>query len=191
MAQTGQQIADSRTGQRMIFLQTAQDTQGRPLKIEAYNPGPRGPEPEHVHPEQESTAEVLAGTLHFRVRGELRIVHAGEKIVIPANTPHTFWNAGAEEARAVHEFRPALRTEEFFETLFQMEEDGTLGENGIPSLMLISVLLPLFGREIRPTSPPWPILRALCWVLAPVARVRGLHRLVPNQPVRLPGPGAP
>jgi hypothetical protein len=42
-------------------------------------------------------------------------------------------------------------------------------------------MVPEFGDEIRPVSPPWPVLRAVAALLAPIARRRGYRP-------RLPGP---
>lgn len=180
MAHAGERIVNPRTGQEMLFRQTARDTDGALLRIESVNP-PRGPaEPEHVHPKQESSAEVLAGALHFSVRGKVRVVRAGEKIMIPPNTPHFFWNEGEQDARAIQEFRPATRTEHFFETLFDLAQDGKLDEQGMPSLLQMAVLIPAFGNEIRPTSPPWPLPRGMTWLLGPVARARGYQSVYPH-----------
>lgn len=188
MAHAGKEIINPRTGQRMIFLQTAKDTGGALLQIETVNP-PHGPaEPAHVHVRQESSAEVLAGVLHFRVRDDERVVRAGQKIVIPPNTPHSFWNGGEEEARAIQEFRPALRTEDFFETLFALARDGKLNDKGMPSLLQLAVMVPAFGEEIRPTSPPWPLLRAITWLLGPIARARGYRSVHPYNQTDVPSP---
>lgn len=169
----GDEIVNPRTGQRMIFRRTAGDTGGALLQIETVNP--RGPaEPEHVHPHQESSATVLAGTLHFRIRGRVQVVRVGETVVIPPNTPHYFWNEGEEEARAIQEFRPALRTEDFFETYFELARDGQLNARGIPpSLLHVAVLTAAFWDEIRVTRPPLPIQRLVAAILAPVGRRRG------------------
>ncbi len=180
MAQTGQEIVNPRTGQRMIFRRTARDTNGALLQIESFNP-PHGPaEPEHVHVRQESRAKVLSGTLHFRVRDRVRVVGQGQEIVIPLNTPHNFWNEGDEEAHTLQEFRPALRIEDFFVNLFGLAADGKLDERGMPSLMQIAVMSPAFGDEIRPTSPPWALIRVISWVLGPIARRRGYQSVYPK-----------
>jgi hypothetical protein len=42
------------------------------------------PEPEHVHPFQESGFEMLSGSLHFRIGSEECWVGAGQSIAIPA-----------------------------------------------------------------------------------------------------------
>ena len=101
MAKVGDEIVNPHTRQRMVFLETRTETGGQLLRIDSFNPASTPVEGEHVHPFQESGAEVITGSLRFRVGGEERSVKAGESITIPANTPHDFWNDGEEEAHAV------------------------------------------------------------------------------------------
>lgn len=172
MANIGDEIVNPRTGQRMRFVRTAAESGGAVLVVETVNP--HGPaEPEHVHPEQESTARILAGTLHFSIRGRTHTVPTGGKIVIPANIPHKFWNEGDEEAVATQEFRPALRIEDFFETYFGLARDGLLNAQGLPNPLRTAVLTRAFWREIRVTRPPAPVQRAFATLLGPLGRWRG------------------
>ncbi len=64
-----------------------------------------------------------------RAAGSERVLEAGEEIVVPSGTPHTFWNASqsGEELRHVVELRPALNSEGFFGTVFGLE--GTAGSS--------------------------------------------------------------
>jgi quercetin dioxygenase-like cupin family protein len=172
MANVGEAIVNPRTGQRMRFLRTAATSDGAVFEVETVNP--RGPaEPEHVHPEQESGARVVAGTLHFSIRGKTHVVPAGGAITIAANTPHNFWNAGAEEAVAVQFFRPALRIEDFFESYFGLARDGLLNAQGLPGLLRMAVMTQDFWREIRVTQPPAPVQRAFAALVSPLGRWRG------------------
>jgi len=170
MGHTEEEIHNPRTGQRMRFLETAADTDGALLRIESVNPPTAVAEPEHIHPVQESRAEVITGTL---VDGEERRLGPGEAITIPAGTPHYFANDGEEDAVSIQEFRPALGTADFFKTLFDLAECGKLDERGMPSLLTLALLGPAFANEIRATSPPWPVQRAAFALLAPIARLRG------------------
>ena len=154
MAKAGDEIFNPRTGQRMIFLETGTETNGELLRNESYNPPAGDAEPEHVHPFQESGAEVLSGSVSFRVGSEERSLKAGESITIPANTPHFFWNDGDEEAHFIGWFRPALKIDRFFESFFGLAQDGKLNEKGLPSFWQLAVMVPHFGDEIRLTSPP-------------------------------------
>src|SRR5215216_4141297 len=84
VAKAGDEIVNPRTGQRLVFLETGEENDGELVRIDSYNPPTGVPEPEHVHPFQESGAEVLSGSLRFSVGGEQRSVRAGESITIPA-----------------------------------------------------------------------------------------------------------
>jgi mannose-6-phosphate isomerase-like protein (cupin superfamily) len=167
------EIANPRTGQRMRFLLTSEDTDGELLRFETTNPPTDVPEPVHVHPRQETRAELLSGALRFVVDGEERRVGPGETIVIPAGVPHRFVNDGDEDAVAIQEARPALRTAEFFVTYFDLAARGEIDERGMPSLLRMAVLVPVFGDEMRVVSPPWPVQRTVFALLRPIARLRG------------------
>ncbi len=169
MAHEGQQISNPRTGQRMTFVELRDEQ----LRIDSVNPPTAEREPVHVHPKQESGAEVVSGSLVFEVAGEQRRLVAGETISVPVNTPHRFWNDGNEDAHSIQFFRPALDIASFFETMFALAAQDKLDAKGMPRPLQLAVMVPEFGSEIRPASPPWPVLRALTAVLGPIARLRG------------------
>jgi quercetin dioxygenase-like cupin family protein len=173
MTPAAREIFNPRTGQRMRFLRTAADTNGELLRIETTNPPTGVAEPLHVHPKQQTRAEVVSGTLRFVVHGRERRLGPGAAIEIPAGVAHHFCNDGDEDAVAIQEARPALRTQEFFETYFELARRGELDEHGKPSLLRFAILGPQFADEIRLVSPPWPLQRAACALLAPIARLRG------------------
>jgi quercetin dioxygenase-like cupin family protein len=143
------------------------------LRIDSVNPPTAEREPVHVHPRQESGAEVVSGSLVFEVAGDQRRLGAGETIRVLANAPHRFWNEGNEDARSIQFFRPALDIASFFETMFALAQDDKLDANGMPRPLQLAVMVPKFENEIPPASPPWPILRALTAILSPIARLRG------------------
>ncbi len=169
MASVGDEIGNPRTGQRMVFRTISPEL----LEIDTYNPPHAAVEPEHVHPRQESGARVLSGSLRFSVRGEERTVGSGESITIPAGTPHYFWNPGEGDARAIGFFKPSLKTASFFETFFALARDDKVDEQGMPKLLQLAVMVPAFQNEIRPTKPPWPLLKAMAALIGPFARLRG------------------
>ncbi len=173
MTAPSREIVNPRTGQVMRFLLTAAETNGELLRARTTNPAGRDAEPVHIHPRQESRAEVVAGTLRFVVDGIDRRLGPCETIRIPPGVPHRFVNDGGEDAVAIQEFRPALRTEQFFRIYFELAARGELDERGMPSLLRLAVLGPAFAEEIRVVSPPWPLQRAAYTVLGPIARLRG------------------
>ena len=163
------EIHNTRTGQTMRFVSQSPEL----LRIETVNPAHAPAEPLHVHPRQESSAEVVSGALRFVVDGTERRLGPGDKIVIPAGTPHNFRNDGDEDAVAIQEFRPALQIAEFFTAFFALADDDELDEKGMPSLLRMSVMAPRFSDEIRVVKPPWIVQRAVFALLRPVARLRG------------------
>ena len=112
-ALAGQEIVNPRTGQRMIFRTTADDSAGRELVIECWSPPESqgaSREPMHTHPNQEKRFEVIDGELTIMIDGRERVMRAGEEVTIGPREAHCFWNAGASEVHYWQEFRPALRS---------------------------------------------------------------------------------
>jgi hypothetical protein len=179
MADLNQTIVNPRTGQQMTFVEISPEL----LRIDSISPSRvDAREPGHVHPVQESGAEVLAGSLVFEVNGKERRVGSGESISIPADTPHRFWNDGEEDAHAIQFFRPALDTAAFFETFYALAQEGKLDDKGMPSILQLAVLVPEFSAELRPLRPPWAVLKALATVLGPLARARGYRGRIALEP---------
>jgi hypothetical protein len=115
----------------------------------------------------------MTGTLLFVVDGVEQRVGPGESVVILAGVPHNFVNDGDEDAVAIQEFRPALRSEEFFDAFFGLAARGELDERGMPSLLQFAVMGPAFADEIRVVRPPWFVQRTVFALLGPIARLRG------------------
>jgi Cupin domain len=170
MAHQRQVISNPRTGQKMTFVELTEDL----LRIDSVNPAAVAErEPLHTHPRQESGAEVSRGELVFEVEGVRQTVGPGDSITIPAGAVHRFWNEGLDDAHSTQTFRPALKTATFFELLFQLAAEDQLDAKGMPRLLQLAVMVPEFGEEIRPATPPWPVLRVLTALLGPIARARG------------------
>jgi quercetin dioxygenase-like cupin family protein len=173
MVQAGDEIMNPRTGQRMTFLKTRQDTHGEVLQIDCFSPPNGVKELEHIHPFQENRFEVLSGSMMFSVSGTKRQVNARETIAIPPKAPHFFWNESDQEVHYIQEFRPALRSEDFFETLFSLARKGKLNEQGTANPFLMAVVIPAFWNEIRVTNPPEFFQRVFFGALNPVGKLLG------------------
>ena len=61
--------------------------------------------------------------------------------------PHRFANDGDEDAVAIPEFRPALRTAEFFQRYFDLAQRGELDHQGKPTLLRCALLGSGFAAE--------------------------------------------
>ena len=183
MARAGD-VIEHLTGERFEFRKTAEDTGGELLRIEA-TVEPRGyAAAEHIHPRQEERFEILSGTIRYRVEGVERVAGAGEELVIPRGVNHVWENAGEDDLHMFIEFRPALRSEEFFESYFGLGQDGlTDPKTGLPNLIRMAVLLNEFREEIHLSRPPLLVQRIVFGTLALVGRLLGY-------PARYPYPYA-
>lgn len=112
---------------------------------------------------------MLSASLVFEVAGARRRVLAGEVITVAPGTAHRFWNDGEVEAHSIQVFPPALKIAEFFEALFGFAQRGELNDRGMPRLIALLALASRFGDEVRPVSPPWPVIRALAAIVGPIA----------------------
>jgi quercetin dioxygenase-like cupin family protein len=86
------------------------------LQMEASYGGTGQFPPKHYHPSQDEHFEVLEGTVRTIVDGEERSYEPGESFDIPASAVHQM--TADPPARVKWEVRPALRTAEFFETIY-------------------------------------------------------------------------
>lgn len=187
MARSGDIVEHPVTGERITFLETAGETDGEYVRSEL-RVQPHGfVAAPHIHPRQEETFEILSGTFTFVVDGEERQVRAGERVTVPVGTPHTWWNAGDEEGVAIVEFRPALNTEEFFESFFGLAQDGKVNpRTGLPNLLWLALITLRYHRDfVYVAKPPLSLQLAIFTPLAAVARLLG-YRLPYPYPYRRP-----
>lgn len=141
------------TGERIVFRKRSRDTGGELFEMTLYL-APRGfIAAPHVHPNQEERFVIAGAPVTFKVAGKERLYQPGEVAVVPAGTPHVWWNAGTEEAATLVQFRPALDTETFFETFFGLAADGKVGKNGLPNPLQMMVLARAYNREMQLPPP--------------------------------------
>jgi quercetin dioxygenase-like cupin family protein len=148
MVSAGDELVNPVSGERIVFLQTAADTDGRLLEMDDFWTRPGHRTPEHIHPEMQERWEVIAGSVCFRIAGVERTAGPGEVVVAAAGVPRMAWNPGAEPVHLRIQMRPARRWERFIERLFRLARDGHTDERGMPDPTLMIELLPEFPREI-------------------------------------------
>ena len=146
MTATGLTIESPKIGQTITFLQTAQDTDGEELVIEA-RMRPGAFMPPHRHLRQEETFEVLAGTGTFTVAGRKIVATAGERVRIAASVAHRFRNTSSDVVLVRATLRPAMRTEELFEQLFRLGAQGKVNKLGAPGPFTTMKLIREFRAE--------------------------------------------
>jgi mannose-6-phosphate isomerase-like protein (cupin superfamily) len=173
VARPGEEITNEAAGFKIRFRQTAADTAGDLLEMEAsYEPHSTEPV-EHLHPHQEERFEILGGRMRARIGDDERHYGKGEQLVVPAATPHAMWNDGEVETRTLWQVRPALTTERFFEDLASLCAEGRLDDNGTPGPLTGAALMRRYREEIRVTGLPGPLQTVLFPPLATAARLLG------------------
>jgi quercetin dioxygenase-like cupin family protein len=181
LARAGERLYNPIQGDWMVFRETTRDTGGELLSAELIV-SPHGDNPLHVHPHQEERFKALSGTLGIQIGDEHGKLGEGEEATVPPGTPHRWWNDDdQEEARVLVEFRPALNTEIYFETLYGSTRDGKIHENGPSFLLQHAVTLTGVNKgEIYRASPPVPVQKLLLAALAPVGRMLGYRDHYPK-----------
>jgi mannose-6-phosphate isomerase-like protein (cupin superfamily) len=116
-----------------VFVRTSQETDGELVEFEAFVRPTGFVASVHLHPHQEERFHVLHGTVGFKLHRSRIYVAPGERVTVPAGTPHKFWNAGDDEAHFVCEVRPALQFERLIETMFSFAADGKTNRKGMPN----------------------------------------------------------
>jgi hypothetical protein len=92
---------------------------------------------------------------------------------VEPDTPHRFWNAGADEVRFVCEIRPALQFESLLETMFALAADGKTTRKGMPNPLRLAVIARAHFDTVRLPFPPAWIQKAGLVLGDPVGRVLG------------------
>ncbi len=185
MINAGDAIENPVTGERIVFRKTARETNGEAVVIEAHVQPSGFVAAAHVHPHQEERFQVLRGSVGFRVGRKRSVAGPGERLTVPAGTPHAFWNAGDDEARFVCEVRPALQFEQLLETMFALAADGRTNRKGMPNPLRLAVIAQHHFEDVRLPFPPAWLQRLGLTLGAPIGRLFGYET------VYVPAAGTP
>lgn len=178
MAYVGKVIESPDT--KLVFLKTAKDTDGGLLSFEQFVQADHAPVPAHVRARQEERFVVLSGRMGVESGGHERVLEAGEEAVVPPGIPHTFRNAsrGGKFLHHTVELRPALRSEEFFETVFGLQRDGKLVAGKVPNPLMMAPVVVEYENWLA--GPPMILQKLLFPPLALLGRLLGYRASYPR-----------
>jgi quercetin dioxygenase-like cupin family protein len=173
MAYQNKVIVNPAVGLRIKFLQTANDTKGELLEMEAtYRAGSKEP-PQHYHPSQEEEFTIIRGEMRVRIDGELQVLRQGDSLRIPANKSHSMWNNSDGESTMNWKVRPALTTEYLLETFAGLAVDGKTDQKGTPKFLQIVLIANKYANVFRLSKPAYILQRIIFSMLAPFAYIAG------------------
>ena len=173
MIHAGDSIENPVTGERIVFRQTSRETGGEAVVIETYVKPNGFVAAAHVHASQEERFQVLRGSVGFKVGGKKLVAGPGQRLTVPAGTPHKFWNAGDETAHFVCEIRPALQFESLIETMFALAADGKTNRKGMPNLLRLAVIANAHFDTVQLPFPPALLQRIGLALGSPVGKLFG------------------
>jgi quercetin dioxygenase-like cupin family protein len=170
---TGQSLTNPATGETLVFRKTSADTNGESVVVEAFVEPDGAVAAAHLHPSQEERFEVLSGELEFRIRKQTIVAKAGDRVLVPAGTPHRFRNVGSETAHFVCQVSPALGFEQLIETMFTLAADGKVNRKGMPNPLRLAVIANHHFDDVRLPFPPAWLQRLGLMLGAPLGRLFG------------------
>jgi quercetin dioxygenase-like cupin family protein len=169
---SGQTIENPVTGERITFHETARDTGGEYVLVEAAV-APGGGVASHVHPYQTEEFQILSGTVEFRHGRKKVVARAGETVRVEPGTVHRFENVGEDEARFLARVSPALEFESFLETMFALAADGKTNKKGMPNPVRMAVIANAYFDDVRAPLGPGAVQKAALSAGAAVGRLLG------------------
>jgi len=173
MAFQGKIISNRKTGQQIEFIQTAKDTAGRLLEMEAvFQPNSIEPVP-HYHPFQEEWFTVLEGRISIRLNKEVKVLKRGDQFHIRPNEVHSMWNPSKEKTRLNWKVMPALDTEYFLENGIGIANNKKTNGQGMPGLLQVSLLAKSFSHVFRVARPPYLVQLIVFSIVSPIALLAG------------------
>ncbi len=173
MAFKNKQISNPKTRQDIKFLQTAKDTDGKMLEMEAtYNSHSKEPAA-HYHPFQVEDFTVLSGQLTVRMDGQLKILIQGDTLHIPINKVHSMWNDTDGKTIVNWKVQPAMDTDNLLETATGLAIDGKTNDDGMPNILQVALMANKYSDVFRLSKPPFAVQKILFIILTPFSYLFG------------------
>ncbi len=133
----------------------------------------------HVHYLQDEAVRVERGRLGYQVLGgPPQFAGPGESVVLPAGTPHKWWNAGDDELHTTGWCRPPGNIEFFLGALFTSTKD----HGGRPGLFDAAFLTTRYRTEFALLEMPAIVTRLVIPLVYVLGTVLGKYRKFSDAP---------
>jgi quercetin dioxygenase-like cupin family protein len=154
MAHIGETIENPAMGATIRFRQVAESTDGALMEFDFFlNAGGVIAE-DHLHPEQLESFQVIDGAVVGHVGGIARTLETGQDNTIQPGVVHGWRNAADGQTHLRVQFRPALKSAEFFETVFAIARAGRTDSAGVPFFPEKFAIVAAFPHEFKPAGMP-------------------------------------
>ena len=180
MSRLGDVFENPVTGERVVVRVGTEESGGDLLVADLYIRPGGAVAGEHVHTRIEEWFTVRQGRVAFRLDGRESIAPHNQRLHVPADVAHDWWNAGEEEAHVVVEVAPGARFEEMIKNLYGLAQDGRTDAKGMPGLLQSALFAREFEDVLYFTRPPRTVQKLLFDAVAPVARLMGYRGSYPE-----------
>jgi mannose-6-phosphate isomerase-like protein (cupin superfamily) len=164
MAEAGERF-DMPDGSTYLVVTPSAATGGEYVEMEFILPPNCVPPPPHIHPEQVESYEVIEGSFDVLVDGTWSTLGPGESASVPVGVEHTFRNRSGQTVRVRNWHRPAVRFEEFIESINRSLAELSVTRPRDPRiLMCISAAMLEYSDTLVPSRRRDLIpMKALAW----------------------------
>lgn len=179
MATAQQTLENKHTGEKITFLETAAETNGRRL-VYLFEVMPRGHWPwVHVHEKQMKTLELAHGIVTVNHGNASSILTAGERIVIPKGVAHQWSNNSFDlPALLTVTIEPALKTEIFLEQYFGLANDNKISADGEPHFLQLMTMVNEY--QVYAEGPPLFLQKLMGWTFGGIGQLLGYRKYYPQ-----------
>jgi mannose-6-phosphate isomerase-like protein (cupin superfamily) len=158
----------------VTFLETSEETGGARTLAEL-EVAPGGKVTPHYHLTYSERFKVIAGRLTVEIDNVRRDLEPGDEAVAAPRVLHAWSNPGEERSVVQIELRPgSAGFEKGLRVVYGLAADGLVLKNGVPRNPLHAALVLEMG-EVR-LPGPYTALERVLWLMARVARWRGVDR---------------
>jgi len=117
--------------------------------------------PIHYHPKQEERFFIVSGQLDVYKNNKWITLKAGDSIVIPKQTPHTYRNTSGEVVLFDFCITPKVRFTEMIESMDALVQEGKIKGQDFKSLMYLSRVMAAYPDVTQSVNPPQFVVRAM------------------------------
>jgi mannose-6-phosphate isomerase-like protein (cupin superfamily) len=176
MLKSGDTIHNPSINKSYTFIKTTSDTNGEYLQLNCKIGPTTGGNPvlTHSHNKQTEIVTVVSGSMTAVVNGKKMRYQPGEMLVIKPGEAHRWWNANTrQELEVIMEVRPALQTQQFFETICSIARVPQNKGKSELNILHLAVMIKDYS-DVYTISGPWaPLKKGIFNALAAWGRYKG------------------